>query len=153
MGPNYGHPFKDTGQSPTHDEWAAATAAGLPRLVYRKEGVEFEADQQEFARSIGDYTSGVFYDSFTTTPELLTKVAANVRELDQAGDPLSFSPLTEPVTVTWRADFDEQLQRRHSSSQPALSYTWCQRVHRPAPMSVSLMTAPARSWLRPGRPS
>lgn len=119
LGPNYGHRFDDTGQSPTHDEWMAATAAGMPRLVYRKAGVKFEPEQEEFARSIGDYTSGVFYDSFMTTAELLTKVAAKLRDLEQAGDPLSFSPLTEPMTVTWRADFDDQL-RGHSSSQAAL---------------------------------
>jgi hypothetical protein len=38
LGPNYGYRFADTGQSPTHDEWTAATAAGVPRLVYRKDG-------------------------------------------------------------------------------------------------------------------
>jgi hypothetical protein len=133
LGLTYGHRFDDTGQSPTHDEWVAATAAGMPRLVYRKAGVEFEANQEEFARSIGDYTSGVFYDSFTTTAELLTKVAAKVRELDQAGNPLTFSPLTEPVTISWRADFDERLQRGHSSSQPALE------------LHVMPIGAPARS--------
>ena len=119
LGPNYGHRFDDTGQSPTQDEWAAATAAGIPRLVYRKTGIEFDADQEDFARSIGDYTSGVFYDSFVATPELQTKVAAKLRELDQSNSPLTFSPLTEPSTVTWRAEFDAQL-RNHSSLQPAL---------------------------------
>jgi Domain of unknown function (DUF4062) len=119
LGPNYGHRFEDTGQSPTHDEWVAATVAGIPRVVYRKLGVDFEPEQEELARSIGDYTSGVFYDSFTTTPELLTKVAGKLRELAQAGDPLTFSPLTRPVTVTRRADFDAQL-RGGSSSGSAL---------------------------------
>ena len=61
----------------------------------------------------------MFYDSFTTTPELLTKVAGKLRGLAQAGDPLTFSPLTRPVTVTWRADFDAQL-RGGSSSGSAL---------------------------------
>lgn len=120
LGPSYGYRLNDTSQSPTHDEWAAASAAGMARLVYRKGGVKFEPEQEEFARTIGDYSSGVFYDSFTTTPELLTKVAAKLRELVQAGAPLTFSPLTEPVKVTWRADFDEQLQRGYSSSQTAL---------------------------------
>jgi hypothetical protein len=119
LGPNYGHRFDDTGQSPTHDEWMAATTAGLPRLVYRKTGVEFESDQQDFSRSIGDYASGVFYDSFAATPELLTKVAAKLREFDQANSPLTFAPLTEPVAVTWRADFDPKL-RNNSSLQSAL---------------------------------
>ena len=118
LGPNYGYRFEDTGQSPTHDEWTAATMAGMPRLVYRKTGVEFESDQEDFSRSIGDYASGVFYDSFAATPELLTKVAAKLRELDQANSPLTFVPLTEPVTITWRADFEAHL--RNSSSQSAL---------------------------------
>jgi len=87
--------------------------------VYRKADVEFDPEQQQFARSIGDYTSGVFCDSFSTTHELLTKVAAKLTELEQAVDSLSFSPLTEPVTGTWRSDLDDQL-RSHSSSQTAL---------------------------------
>lgn len=76
-GPRYGHRFPDTGQSPTHEEWAAATAAEKIRAVYRKQGVQFDPEQQELAREIGNYTSGVFHDSFSTTSELLTKVAAN----------------------------------------------------------------------------
>jgi hypothetical protein len=119
LGPNYGHRFEDTGQSPTHDEWVVAVAAGMPRLVYRKLGVDFEPKQEAFVRLIGDYTSGVFYDSFTTTPELLTKVAAKLRQLERAGDSLTYSPLIDPVTVTWRADCDEQLLG-HASSQSAL---------------------------------
>jgi hypothetical protein len=61
----------------------------------------------------------VFYDSFAATPELLTKVAAKLRELDQADSLLTYSLLTEPVAVAWRADFDPQL-RNHSWSEPAL---------------------------------
>jgi len=67
LGPHYGYRFPDTGQSPTHDEWTAATAAGLPRLVYRKDGVTFDADQEVFSRDIGNYASGVFYDTFIST--------------------------------------------------------------------------------------
>lgn len=112
LGPNYGHRFGDTGQSPTHEEWTAATAAGIPRLVYRKSGVVFDSDQEEFARRIGDYPSGVFYDTFATTAELLTKVAAKLREVEQSATPLTFSPIRQPVDVTWRSDFDDgpQLQ-------------------------------------------
>lgn len=118
LGPNYGHRFADTGQSPTHDEWVTATSAGLPRLVYRKDGVEFEPDQQAFIEQIGEYTSGVFYDSFSTTGELLTKVAAKIRELDQAGSALVFAPLTTPAKIVWRRDFDEQLKYGRSPSRP-----------------------------------
>lgn len=119
LGPKYGHRFSDTGQSPTHDEWAAATAAGMQRLVYRKQGVRFDDDQQALSRSIGDYASGVFYDTFTTTTGLLTKVVAKLRELEHAPSPLSFSPLAGPVAVTWRSDFDEHALR-HAVSSPEL---------------------------------
>jgi hypothetical protein len=119
LGPRYGHRFDDTGQSPTHDEWTAAGKAGLPRLVYRKQGVTFEDDQQEFSRHIGEYTSGVFHDTFTTTHELQPKVAAKLRELEHTSNPLSYSPLTTPVSVTWRSDFDADA-RRSTTSRPEL---------------------------------
>lgn len=135
LGPNYGYRFPDTGQSPTHDEWVAAQSAGIPRLVYRKLGVTFEAEQETFVRSIGNYTTGVFYDTFSTTAELLTKVAGKLRELQEAGDPLAFSPLTAPVTVTWRTDFEQQQRHGFSSSPTALE------VH----------VVPANASVRPAR--
>jgi hypothetical protein len=49
LGPNYGYRCPDTGQSPTHDEWVAAQSAGIPRLVYRKQGVTFEAEHMTVA--------------------------------------------------------------------------------------------------------
>ncbi|TDD50075.1 DUF4062 domain-containing protein [Kribbella antibiotica] len=115
LGPNYGHRFEDTGQSPTHDEWIAATATGLPRLVYRKDGVDLEPDQEAFVRRIGDYRDGLFYDTFRTTHDLLTKVAAKIIELDRAPSPLEFAPLSGPVTVTWRSDYDARFSRTGSS--------------------------------------
>jgi Domain of unknown function (DUF4062) len=135
LGPNYGHRFSDTGQSPTHDEWIAAQSAGIPRVVYRKEGVTFESEQEAFVRSIGDYTTGVFYDTFTTTAELLTKVAGKVRELHEAGDPLTFSPLTAPVTVTWRADFEPQERHGYVST----------------PTSLEIHVVPVSAPVRPAR--
>ncbi|MFJ6199889.1 DUF4062 domain-containing protein [Micromonospora sp. NPDC092111] len=116
LGPRYGDPLPDTGQSPTHDEWIAAKAAGMPRLVYRKLGVTLEPAQEEFVRFIGDYGTGVFYESFATTAELQTKVATKLRELESAGDPLAFMPLPHPVTVTWRSDFEAR--RGNTSSLP-----------------------------------
>lgn len=79
LGPHYGHRFPETGQSPTHDEWVAATTKGLPRLVFRKAGVAFESEQEEFARQVGDYSSGVFYAAFTDVADLLTRVADALR--------------------------------------------------------------------------
>jgi Domain of unknown function (DUF4062) len=105
LGPRYGHRFPDTGQSPTHEEWAAATAAGKIRAVYRKLGVQFDPEQQELSREIGNYTSGVFHDSFSTTSELLTKVAAKLRELENASSALRFERLGASPSIEWRADF------------------------------------------------
>jgi Domain of unknown function (DUF4062) len=105
LGPNYGYRFDDTGQSPTHDEWVAATTRGLPRIVFRKSGVEFEPEQEEFAKQIGGYTSGVFYDTFANAADLLTKVAAKLRELEVTPPALTFEPLPGSVTVSWRSEF------------------------------------------------
>jgi hypothetical protein len=41
--------YESRGQSPTRDEWVAATAAGLPRLVYRKSGVELDQCRKRIA--------------------------------------------------------------------------------------------------------
>lgn len=116
LGPRYGEPLPDTGQSPTHDEWVAAHASGIPRLVYRKEGVTFDEEQEAFVQSISDYASGVFYDRFSTTAELLTKVAGRIRELERSATSLTFSPLSGPVAVTWRSAFHEQIQHADLSS-------------------------------------
>lgn len=95
VGPHYGHVFENTGQSATHDEWMAATAAGMPRVVYRKSDAELDADQAAFIAGIEDYGAGVFRDSFSSTAELQTKVAGKIRELAETSWPLSFAPMTE----------------------------------------------------------
>lgn len=105
VGPHYGHVFEDTGQSATHDEWMAATAAGMPRVVYRKENVELDADQAAFLAGIEDYGAGVFRDSFSSTAELQTKVAVKIRELAETGGPLSFAPMSEAPVIQWRNEF------------------------------------------------
>lgn len=105
VGPHYGHVFEDTGQSATHDEWMAATAAGMPRVVYRKAGIEMDADQAAFVAGIEDYGAGVFRDSFSSTAELQTKVAGKIRELAEAGGPLSFAPIAVVPSIRWRKEF------------------------------------------------
>lgn len=119
VGPHYGHVFEDTQQSATHDEWMAATAAGMPRLVYRKSGVNLDADQAAFVAGIDDYAAGVFRDSFGTTPELLTKVVAKIRELAESSGPLAFPPLAETPIVRWRRQFELGGQGQ-PFSQPSL---------------------------------
>jgi len=120
LGPRYGHRFEDTGQSPTHEEWVTARTMGIPRLVFRKVGVDFEAEQLDFARVVGDYAAGVFYAEFSSTHELLTKVVSSLRALERTAPPLSFSPLTAPLPVLWRGDFPENSHNSGYSERATL---------------------------------
>ncbi|MFH8472131.1 DUF4062 domain-containing protein [Streptomyces sp. NPDC018000] len=104
LGPFYGHVFSETGQSATHDEWVAAQAAGMPRIVYRKQGVVFEPDQHEFVRVVEACATGVFRDSFHTSVELMTKVVQKVKELESAASPLAFAKLVQQPTMHWTSD-------------------------------------------------
>ncbi|WP_055566885.1 DUF4062 domain-containing protein [Streptomyces atriruber] len=104
LGPSYGHTFPETGQSATHDEWMAAQAAGMPRLVYRKTNVTFEPAQHAFARTVEAYATGVFRDSFASTAELLPKVTRKIKELEETDSPLDFAPLTHAVDLRWIHD-------------------------------------------------
>ncbi|ORW70370.1 hypothetical protein AWC23_17100 [Mycobacterium saskatchewanense] len=116
VGPHYGHVFEDTGQSATHDEWMAAQAAGMPRVVYRKSNVELDADQAAFIAEIEDYGAGVFRDSFSSTADLQTKVAGKIRELAEAGSPLGFAPMTEAPVIQWRNQFALGVQGQQFSA-------------------------------------
>ena len=108
LGPRYGHVFPETGQSATHDEWVAAVAKGMPRLVFRKVGVQYDPEQEEFAKLVGDYGHGVFYAEFTDAVDLQAKVAQALRTLEEQPSALKFSPLLSPVDIQWRADGSSQ---------------------------------------------
>jgi hypothetical protein len=123
LGPRYGHVFPDTGNSPTHEEWTATTAAGLKRIVYRKKGVQFDPEQQELYRIISNYTTGVFHDTFADSPELLTKVAAKLRELEAADSELDFEDLQPGISFEWREDFEGRQPEGASGSQLSDSLT------------------------------
>lgn len=88
LGPNYGHVFSETGQSATHDEWVHAQTLGKPRLAFRKDGVIFEDKQQDFARTVEAYATGLFRSSFSSTSDLQTKIAQALRELSSRPSPL-----------------------------------------------------------------
>ena len=118
LGPHYGHGFVETGQSATHDEWVTAQRLGLPRYVFRKIGLEFDPDQQQFERALGDYGSGRFYKTFTDATDLQSVVASVIRELESAPQPLEFEPLMTPANVQWIGDENEG--RRFQSSQGPL---------------------------------
>ncbi|MFE7499303.1 DUF4062 domain-containing protein [Streptomyces albidoflavus] len=104
LGPFYGHVFTETGQSATHDEWVAAQAAGLPRIVYRKQDVVFEPAQHEFVRVVEAYATGVFRDSFHTATDLMTKVVEKVKELESVPSPLTFAKLVQQPDIHWASD-------------------------------------------------
>lgn len=126
LGPHYGYVFPETGQSATHDEFVRARTSGLYRLVFCKEGVEREPQQQAFIDQIGDYGAGAFWASFRDVSELLVEVARALRELDQQPEPLTYEPLTAgadshegsidlgtsgSVKVIWRDDWDDPRYR------------------------------------------
>jgi len=115
LGPSYGHVFPETGQSATHDEWVAAVGKGMHRLVFRKVGVEFEPEQEGFARLVGDYANGVFYAEFTDAVDLQAKVAQALRGIESEPSTLTFCRLTSAVEVEWRHD---QTSEAWSATQP-----------------------------------
>jgi hypothetical protein len=109
LGPYYGHVFPETNQSATHDEFVAAQARGIPRLTFKKTGVDFEASQQQFEQYIGDYGPGLFYATFTDAADLQPKVVQALREVQERPSALTFLPLSAPVAIEWRRNWTEQL--------------------------------------------
>jgi hypothetical protein len=85
IGPAYGEPIPDTGLSPTHEEYNAARAKGIPVLVFRKEGVALEDDQAQFVSQVESYPTGLLRETFSSPIDLLTKVAAALRALPGPG--------------------------------------------------------------------
>lgn len=115
LGPHYGHRFPETGQSATHDEYVHARTRGIPRLVFSKDSIEMDDDQRAFVNEIGDYGFGSFWATFTDVTDLQTKVAAALREAAAQPDHLTYEPLREEPSVTWRDDWDDPRSRGHRS--------------------------------------
>lgn len=115
LGPHYGTTFPETGLSPTHEEFTAALTKGIPRLVFRKDGIEFDAQQTAFSAEIESYGTGVFRASFTDAVDLQAKVAEALRDLP-AG-PLKWYPLPEPPLVSWRSEWPDSQQRSISRAE------------------------------------
>jgi hypothetical protein len=118
LGPRYGDPLPETGQSPTHEEWEAAKRRGIPRLVYRKLNVTFEDRQQGFYREIAQYSTGVFHDDFNNATDLQVKIARRLRELESAPGPLRYERLTHPsdASITWKSEFFERGHNTNNGS-------------------------------------
>ncbi len=109
LGAHYGDPLPDSGLAPTEEEWTVAKRRGIPIVVFRKHGVEPAPAQAEFVRRVEDYVTGRFRDTFSSTNELLPKIAAILRTLDQEAEPLEWFPLGEPAPIDWV--ITEQQQR------------------------------------------
>jgi len=73
--------------------------------VLKKTGVGFDADQEEFVKLVGDYGTGVFYDTFIDAADVQTKAVQALRQVQDRPASLEFSPLLSPVTIEWRRDW------------------------------------------------
>jgi hypothetical protein len=115
LGSIYGDRFPDTNQSPTHDEWMAARAAGMPTFVFRKADVDLEPAQQEFVDMVGSYGSGVFYGQFNDVADLQVKAAEVLVAHAAQPSPLVFTPLVDPVSIRWKDDWAEPGRRQQDA--------------------------------------
>jgi hypothetical protein len=68
----------------------------------------------KFVGRVEAYATGLFRNSFTTTPELQTEVVSALQNIAAGPDPLRWRAIGEPPEVQWRAQFD---QRDLASSQ------------------------------------
>jgi hypothetical protein len=101
LGSSYGEPVFDTGLSPTEEEWNAARRRGIPILVFRKDGIEMDEGQQEFARKVEEFTGGRFRVTFARPVDLQTEVVRAISELASGPEKLVWRPMVERVQVPW----------------------------------------------------
>jgi hypothetical protein len=85
---------------------------GIPIIVMRKVGITMEPDQEALAKRIEDYQSGRFRASFASPTELLTKVAAALREVDAAPAAVEMRALDKTVSVAWLGETSQSLPGR-----------------------------------------
>ena len=98
----YGDPLPETGLSPTHEEYNAARARGIPRLAFRKRSVDLEPAQADFVREVEAYSTGLFRDGFANAVDLQAKVVAALANLPIIGRNAEWVPLRVPVALEWR---------------------------------------------------
>lgn len=106
LGERYGEPLPDTGKAPTEEEFTVARRRGIPILVFRKQGVDPEPEQQEFIARVEEYATGKFRAAFSKTPELLAGVVAGLKELETAPPLLKWTPLAEIPNVSWVVELE-----------------------------------------------
>lgn len=111
LGPHYGDEMEDSGVSATEEEFNVARQRGIPILVFKKSGVEYDQAQQDFINRLGDYQRGRFWGSFADEKSLGVAVAKALTDLSVPAPPVTYMPLTTPVAVLWRADRPALLDR------------------------------------------
>lgn len=117
FGPAYGDRMPDTGVSPTHEEFNVARSRGIPLYAFVKRSVDMEADQQAFVAEVEQYASGRFRAAFDAATDLLSAVAAAVRQHESAPTDLTWERLVGPVpAVPWVATN----QGQNFAGQPAI---------------------------------
>ncbi len=102
LGQVYGDPLAETGLSPTHEEYNAARVRGIPCLTFRKQSVHLEPAQADFLREVEAYSTGVFWDSFSSAVDLQAKVVAALANLPTLDRSAGWVPLRTAVAVQWR---------------------------------------------------
>lgn len=76
LGPHYGDQMEDSGVSATEEEFNVAQQRGIPILVFKKTGVNYDTAEQDFIQRLGNYQQGRFWAEFTD--EKPTTVAPGV---------------------------------------------------------------------------
>lgn len=104
LGRNYGQPLADSGVAPTEEELTRARQRGIPVLVFKKTDVDLEPRQAEFVERVERYDTGWFRNSYSSTADLLTKVAAKLREVSAQSPGLTWTPLKASPEVEWVAN-------------------------------------------------
>lgn len=112
LGERYGERTPDTGLAPTEEEFNAAERKGIPIIVMRKAGITMEPDQASLAKRIEEYDTGRFRASFDSPTDLLTKVAAALREVEKEPAQVIVRAVGQPVSVAWLGETGQLLPGR-----------------------------------------
>ena len=102
IGEVYGASLPETGMSPTHEEYNAARIKGIPRLIFVKNGVDFDAAQKTFLDEVQAYSTGLFRDNFDSAADLQAKVLDALKDLPDRGRNADWVPLKTSIEVEWR---------------------------------------------------
>jgi hypothetical protein len=118
LGPHYGDEMEDSRRSATEEEFTVAQQRGIPILVFKKTGVDYDPAQHEFIQRLGNYQQGRFWAEFSDATDLGLKVAKALSDLSIPPSPLTYLPLSQPATVRWRADRHQLTE--HNQFAPVL---------------------------------